>query len=54
MDYRGPFSIDAFIYKENNKIHFQPLSEVNARMSFGLVARAWAEQTNRSPFRFTI
>jgi hypothetical protein len=34
--YLGPFSIDAFGYDGG----FQRLSEINARMSFGLVAHA--------------
>ena len=39
--YRGPFGIDAFAYrKEDSEVVFQPVVEVNARLTVGLVARA--------------
>jgi hypothetical protein len=38
--YVGPFGIDAWSYKNG----FNPLGEINARMTFGLVARALAER----------
>ncbi len=43
--YRGPFSIDGYIYQDqggNRKL--RSLCELNARMSFGLVARAYFER----------
>ena len=38
--YRGPFVVDGFVHAGG----FHPLGEINARLTFGLVARAWAEQ----------
>jgi hypothetical protein len=38
--YVGPFGIDAWEYRTPNGIAFNPLGEINARMTFGLVA--WA------------
>jgi len=41
--YVGPFGIDAWSYrKEDGTIALNPLGEINARMTFGLVA--WAER----------
>jgi hypothetical protein len=37
--YRGPFVVDAFVHAGG----LHPLGEINARLTFGLVARAWAE-----------
>lgn len=37
--YRGPFVVDAFVHAGG----LHPLGELNARLTFGLVARAWAE-----------
>jgi hypothetical protein len=38
--YAGPFAIDAFAYRDGGMRKFQPLCEINARFSFGWIARA--------------
>ena len=38
--YRGPFAIDAFVYRRGGAHHLHPLCELNARTTFGWVARA--------------
>jgi hypothetical protein len=39
--YRGPFAIDAFAYRlPNGERRFHPVCEINARYSFGWIARA--------------
>lgn len=46
--YRGPFGIDGYVYVgPGGERTLQPLSEINARYSFGHVARAWAERLGR-------
>lgn len=53
--YRGPFGIDAFTYSDHRgHRRLQTLSEINARLSFGLVARALAEQAQQADFEFRI
>jgi hypothetical protein len=48
--YVGPFGIDAWRYRtENGELAFHPLGEINARMTFGLVAWAEAEREGRVP-----
>ncbi|HEX6902022.1 MAG TPA: hypothetical protein VF789_20055 [Thermoanaerobaculia bacterium] len=43
--YAGPFGIDAWEYRrEDGSTVLHPLGEINARMTFGLVAWAWAER----------
>ena len=43
--YVGPFGIDAWSYRqEDGVVVLNPLGEINARMTFGLVAWAWAER----------
>ena len=42
--YAGPFGIDAWEYRAPDGLAFNPLGEINARMTFGLVARALAER----------
>jgi hypothetical protein len=43
--YAGPFGIDAWEYRTpDGRLAFNPLGEINARMTFGLVARAQAER----------
>lgn len=37
--YLGPFSIDAFFYKEKGILKFHPGSEINARKTMGFLAR---------------
>lgn len=39
IGYEGPFGIDAWRYETEQGERFHPLGEVNARMTFGLVAR---------------
>ena len=41
----GPFSFDGFLYNKNDKRRIHPLSEINGRLTFSLVARAQAIQT---------
>jgi hypothetical protein len=41
--YIGPFVVDAFVYGHGGARVLHPLCEVNARLTFGLVARAWAD-----------
>ncbi|MDQ3300074.1 MAG: hypothetical protein M3619_26130, partial [Myxococcota bacterium] len=43
--YVGPFTVDAFAYQEDATRRFQPLCEINARFSFGWIARAFAART---------
>jgi hypothetical protein len=46
--YRGPFTIDAFAWRDPGGVRrLHPLCEVNPRLTFGLVARAWAERLGR-------
>lgn len=40
--YRGPFVVDAFVYEADGVRRLHPLCEINARLTFGLVARAWS------------
>lgn len=47
--YVGPFGIDAWEYLSNGTTVLHPLGEINARMTFGLVAWTWAERVGRSP-----
>ncbi len=43
--YTGPFGIDAWRYRDRaGALRLQPLGEINARMTFGLVARALVER----------
>jgi len=43
--YRGPFGIDAFLHRlPDGATALHPLCEVNARMTFGLVARALVDR----------
>jgi len=42
--YRGPFGIDAYRYRDaTGEQHLNPLGEINARLTFGHVARAFGE-----------
>jgi hypothetical protein len=48
--YVGPFGIDAWRYRRaDGAIVLNPLGEINARMTFGLVAWATAERLSLSP-----
>lgn len=40
LGYAGPFTVDAFMYREGDALHLHPLCELNARHTFGHVARA--------------
>lgn len=43
--YRGPFGIDCWRYRQpSGEPAFHPLGEINARMTFGMVARALADR----------
>lgn len=41
--YVGPFVVDAFVHERGGRRTLHPLCELNARLTFGLVARAWAD-----------
>jgi len=42
--YRGPFAIDAFVYRDSTGQHLHPLCELNARHTFGWIAHALARR----------
>lgn len=42
--YRGPFAIDAFAYRDAGAHHLHPLCELNARYTFGWIARGLARR----------
>jgi hypothetical protein len=42
--YRGPFAIDAFVYRGGGAHHLHPLCELNARYTFGWIARGLARR----------
>ena len=42
LGYAGPFAIDAFAYRDGRARRFHPLCEINARYTFGWIARALA------------
>jgi hypothetical protein len=44
LGYAGPFAVDAFAYRDGDRRRFRPLCEINARLSFGWIARALAER----------
>jgi hypothetical protein len=53
--YRGPFSIDAYLWRDaDGVLRLQRLSEINARLTFGLVARAAAERERTGGGRFEL
>ncbi|HEU4730875.1 MAG TPA: hypothetical protein VFT22_23430 [Kofleriaceae bacterium] len=41
---RGPFAIDAFVYRDAGAHHLHPLCEINARHTFGWIARGLARR----------
>jgi hypothetical protein len=48
LGYRGPFGIDAFSYRDQNgEKQLHPLNEINARLTFGHLARAYSELFER-------
>jgi hypothetical protein len=44
LGFTGPFAVDAFAYQHNAHRRFRPLCEINARLSFGWIARALADR----------
>lgn len=40
LGYLGPFAIDAFAYRDGSERKFHPLCEINARYTFGWIARS--------------
>ncbi len=45
LGYAGPFAVDAFAYRDpGGGRRFRPLCEINARLSFGWIARALADR----------
>jgi hypothetical protein len=51
--YAGPFAIDAFAYRDRDGARrFQPLCEINARFSFGWIARALEQRTGATQLGF--
>jgi hypothetical protein len=42
--HRGPYVVDAFVHEHAGRRTLHPLCELNARLTFGLVARAWADR----------
>jgi hypothetical protein len=50
--YRGPFTVDGYVHASG----LQRMSEINARLSFGLVARVAAERADRpgGPFELRL
>lgn len=44
LGHRGPFAIDAFAYEVGGERRFHPLCEINARYSFGWIARALGDR----------
>lgn len=55
--YRGPFGIDAFVYRHDQAPGgqaLQPLCEINARLSFGFVAHALARRLGLPGLRLRV
>ena len=53
--YRGPFSIDTYLWRdESGTQRLQRMSEINARLTFGLVARAAAERAGGDGFELRL
>jgi|GEM_PF-3750464 len=47
-NYIGPLGVDAFTYRgTDGKTHLHPVTEINARMTFGHVAQAYSEAFER-------
>lgn len=44
LGYTGPYTVDAFIYRDGDQQLLHPLCELNARHTFGHVARALANR----------
>jgi hypothetical protein len=53
LGYAGPFAVDAFAYvHEDGRRRFHPLCEINARLSFGWIARALATRLGATRLGF--
>ena len=53
--YLGPFSVDAYLWRDRaGAVQLQRLSEINARLTFGLVARAAAGRASTRGGRFEL
>ncbi|HVV84706.1 MAG TPA: hypothetical protein VHE35_16690, partial [Kofleriaceae bacterium] len=50
LGYRGGFVVDALVHRAAGGPRLHPLVELNPRLTFGLVARAWAERTGARVF----
>jgi hypothetical protein len=44
LGYRGKFVVDAFVHRTARGLALRPVVEINARWTFGWIARAWAER----------
>ena len=42
--HRGAFGVDALVHRTPRGLALRPLVEINARMTFGVIARAWLER----------
>jgi len=55
--YRGPFGIDAFVYRDEDVPGgqaLQPMCEINARLSFGFIAHALSRRLGLSRLRLCV
>jgi hypothetical protein len=52
IGYAGPFAVDAFAYRVGGARRFHPLCEINARFTFGWIARAFARRTGITQLGF--
>jgi hypothetical protein len=50
--YVGAFAIDAFAYRDGGARKFQPLCEINARFTFGWIARALQQRRGTTKLGF--
>ncbi len=53
LGYAGPFAIDAFAYRDGDTRRFHPLCEINARYTFGWIARALGSRLEVTRLGFT-
>jgi len=53
LGYAGPFALDAFAYAAAGARRFRPICEINARHTFGWVARALAERVGATRLGFS-
>jgi hypothetical protein len=47
--YHGPFAVDGFAYRDGDQRRIHPLCEINARYSFGWIARAFGKRLGFGP-----